>query len=37
MVDGEEVYSKFKTGRHANPGEVLQLLVERWPPPSAGN
>lgn len=25
-VDGTLVYSKLKTGRHANPGEVLELI-----------
>jgi len=26
VVDGELVYSKFQTGRHARPGEVVGLL-----------
>jgi selenoprotein W-related protein len=26
MVNGELVYSKMDTGRHANPGEVHQLV-----------
>jgi selenoprotein W-related protein len=26
MVNGELVYSKMSTGRHANPGEVHQLV-----------
>ena len=26
MVNGELVYSKMSTGRHANPGEVYQLV-----------
>lgn len=29
VVDGQEVYSKFNTGRHANPGEVIALVNER--------
>lgn len=29
-VDGELIYSKGKTGRHANPGEVLQLFETRY-------
>jgi len=28
-VDGESLYSKAATGRHANPGEVLELFKER--------
>jgi selenoprotein W-related protein len=27
-VDGETIYSKHQTGRHAGDGEVLQLLRE---------
>ena len=27
-VDGELIYSKGQTGRHAEPGEVLQLFTE---------
>lgn len=27
-VDGRRVYSKKATGRHARPGEVLQLLAQ---------
>ena len=26
MVDGEVIYSKHSTGRHAEPGEVLALF-----------
>lgn len=26
IVDGKLVYSKFKTGRHADPGEVVRLM-----------
>lgn len=26
-VDGEMLYSKHETGRHANPGEVLELFT----------
>lgn len=26
-VDGEKLYSKHATGRHANPGEVLELFT----------
>lgn len=29
VVDGETLYSKHGTGRHAEPGEVLQLFRER--------
>lgn len=29
-VDGELLYSKAHTGRHAEPGEVLQLFTERY-------
>jgi predicted Rdx family selenoprotein len=28
-VDGEMLYSKHATGRHAEPGEVLELFRER--------
>ena len=27
-VDGEMLYSKAKTGRHAEPGEILKLFSE---------
>jgi predicted Rdx family selenoprotein len=29
-VDGDILYSKQKTGRHANTGEVLQLFESRY-------
>lgn len=29
-VDGELLYSKAKTGRHAEPGEVLELFVDKY-------
>ena len=29
-VDGELLYSKHAIGRHANPGEVLELFRERY-------
>lgn len=29
VVDGDMLYSKKATGRHANPGEVLGLFRER--------
>lgn len=29
-VDGETLYSKHDTGRHADPGEVLELFTERY-------
>jgi selenoprotein W-related protein len=29
-VDGELLYSKAVTGRHAEPGEVLQLFIDRY-------
>jgi hypothetical protein len=28
VADGKPVYEKSKTGRHANPGEILALLAE---------
>ena len=27
-VDGDLIYSKTKTGRHAEPGEVLELFTD---------
>jgi selenoprotein W-related protein len=29
-VDGDLIYSKAQTGRHAEPGEVLELFVEKY-------
>ena len=29
-VDGELLYSKHQTGRHAEPGEVLELFAGRY-------
>lgn len=29
VVDGAVLYSKTETGRHANPGEVLELFTEK--------
>ncbi len=29
-VDGETIYSKAETGRHAEPGEVLDLFVDGY-------
>ena len=29
-VDGEMIYSKHDTGRHANPGEVLELFEAQY-------
>ena len=29
-VDGETLYSKHETGRHAEPEEVLELFTERY-------
>lgn len=29
-VDGELIYSKAETGRHAEPGEVLALFTEKY-------
>jgi len=29
-VDGELLYSKHATGRHADPGEVLELFRDRY-------
>lgn len=31
-VDGELIYSKHETGRHAEPGEVLALFRDRLGP-----
>ena len=28
-VDGDLVFSKMRIGRHADPGEVLQLIAKR--------
>ncbi|MCL4368591.1 MAG: Rdx family protein [Actinobacteria bacterium] len=28
-VDGELIYSKLSTGRHAEPGEIARLMGER--------
>ncbi len=30
IVDGETLYSKAETGRHAEPGEVLAAFTERY-------
>lgn len=30
VVDGETIYSKGTTGRHAHDGEVLELFTERF-------
>ena len=30
IVDGETLYSKHSTGRHAEPGEVLDLFRTRY-------
>jgi selenoprotein W-related protein len=30
VVDGEILYSKRSTGRHAKPGEVLQLFRDQF-------
>ena len=30
VVDGETIYSKHATGRHAEAGEVLQLFRDRF-------
>ena len=29
-VDGEMLYSKHATGRHTEPGEVLELFCDRY-------
>ena len=31
VVDGTQVFSKRKVGRHAEPGEVLRLIRELGP------
>ncbi len=30
LVDGDMLYSKHDTGRHANPGEVLELFAAKY-------
>lgn len=30
VVDGRPLYSKYETGRHAEPGEVLALFREQY-------
>ena len=30
IIDGETMYSKHDTGRHAQPGEVLELFRTRY-------
>ncbi len=30
VVDGEVLYSKSETGRHADDGEVLEHFEQRW-------
>jgi predicted Rdx family selenoprotein len=30
LVDDDLLYSKKETGRHANPGEVLELFRDRY-------
>lgn len=30
IVDGEMLYSKFETDRHAEPGEVLELFRTKY-------
>ena len=30
VVDGDVLYSKAATGRHAEPGEVLELFEQRF-------
>ena len=32
VVDDDTLYSKRATGRHAQPGEVLELFRERYAP-----
>ena len=32
VVDGDTLYSKRATGRHAQPGEVLALFREQYAP-----
>jgi len=32
VVDGTPVFEKSKLGRHARPGELLALIVERAAP-----
>ena len=29
-VDGDLIYSKHETGRHADPGEVLEIFTEKY-------
>lgn len=30
VVDGQNIYAKSVTGRHAHPGEVLQLFTDAF-------
>ena len=30
VVDGETIFSKHRSGRHAEPGEVLEVFAERF-------
>lgn len=30
IVDGQSIYSKSETGRHADPGEILQLFTDAF-------
>lgn len=30
VVDGELLFSKKRIGRHAEPGEVLELFIQRY-------
>jgi selenoprotein W-related protein len=32
IVDGDVLYSKKTTGRHAEPGEVLELFRDKYAP-----
>ncbi len=30
VVDGETIFSKHEVGRHAEPGEVLEIFTDRF-------
>jgi selenoprotein W-related protein len=33
-VEGRRIFSKKALGRHAEPGEVLRLIQQAFPPPA---
>ena len=34
VADGQAIFQKSKLGRHANPGEIVELIERTQPPPS---